>query len=334
MQLPKVTEAQRAAILAAPRTADVHRDFMADLSAMNALELGGQATGTRLPAKIGVAAWNVERCLFPVDTAAHLAPHGLDVILLSEVDSGMSRTGQRNTTAEMADALGSAYAFGVEFFEMGLGGATERQFCKDDFNELGWHGNAILSTAPFLDTKLIRLDEDGHWFVPSELYTPDPDQARIGGRMAVAAVIDSVSGPICFVSTHLESNSDAEFRHAQFQVLLDAVDAFAPDLPVLIGGDLNSGNHIPPNYAWQDETLFGLAKARGYGWDLTADGTTTRPSLITPHPSRKMKLDWFASRGLSGAARPILSSVDVSGRPLSDHDCVLCDISPTRAQPS
>ncbi|MEL7471557.1 MAG: endonuclease/exonuclease/phosphatase family protein, partial [Pseudomonadota bacterium] len=326
--LQPISEAERAAILQTSRTGAAHRKLMATLPAMNALELGGTANRTTLPARIGVAAWNVERCLFPEETAKHLAPHGLDVILLSEVDNGMSRTGQRNTTAEMASALGCAYAFGVEFFEMDLGGPTERAFCKDDFNAFGWHGNSILSTAPFQATQLIRLDQDGYWFCTGPGSAGNEEQPRVGGRMAVAAIIESEAEPICFVSTHLESNSGHEFRHAQFTVLLDAIDAFAPGLPVLIGGDLNTGNHLPPDFDWRNETLFALAEARGYRWDLTAEGTTTRPSLITPHPGRKMKLDWFASRRLPGSSRPTLSSVDATGRPLSDHDCMLCDIAP------
>lgn len=294
---------------------------------MQALEEAGVPSRTILPAQIGVAAWNLERCLFPEESAAHLAPQSLDVFLLSEMDSGMARTQQRNTSAEMAAKLGCAYAFGVEFFELGLGGATERAFCTDAFNMLGWHGNAILSTAPMARTLLIRLDQDGHWFVPGRGRAIDPDQPRMGGRMAVAAVIESEKGPICFVSTHLESNADAAFRHEQFTVLLDAIDDFAPGLPVLIGGDLNTGNHMPPHYNWRDETLFDLATSRGYDWSLTAGGHTTRPSLITRHPKRRMKLDWFASRSLSGDARDTLASVSRDGRPLSDHDCVLCTVS-------
>lgn len=325
MTLTPVTDAQRAAIIAAPRSTKAHRGLMAALPAMSGLEVGGQATHTALPADIGVAAWNLERCLFPSDSAAHLAPHGLDVILLSEMDSGMARSAQRNTTAEMAAALGCAYVFGVEFHELGLGGPSERHFCKDDHNQLGWHGNAILATAPFLATRLIRLDDAGHWF-GTESGAADPDQLRVGGRMAIAATIQTAQGPVCFVTTHLESNASAAFRHAQMTVLLDGIDAFAPGLPVLIGGDLNTGNHMPPDVDWRGETLFALAEARGYTWDMTAPGMTTRPSLITPHPKRQMKLDWFAARGLSGTARPTLSSVDGDGRPLSDHDCMLCDV--------
>lgn len=323
-RLPPVTSEQRDALLAAPRTAEAHRALMADVMAMNAVQLGGQTDRTTLPAKITVAAWNVERCLFPADTAAHLGVLAPDVVLLSEVDHGMARTGQRHTTAEMAEALGMAYAFGVEFHELDLGGATERAYCTDDFNALGWHGNAILSSVPFDAVTLIRLDDHGHWFSTDS--GADPDQPRLGGRMALAAIVPTERGPICVVSTHLESNAGPAHRHAQFEILLNAVDGFAPNIPVLIGGDLNTGNHMPPEFDWRKETLFALGRDHGYNWDFTAEGMTTRPSLITPHPERVMKLDWLAGRDLMAQDKGILSSLDATGRPLADHDCAWCRI--------
>lgn len=323
--LPPVTDAQKAAINAAPRTADAHRALLADLPAMQAVQLGGQARAAQLPATISVAAWNVERCLFPQQTARHLAPLAPDVVLLSEVDHGMARTGQRHTTAEIAAALGMAYAFGVEFLELDLGGATERAFCTDDFNALGWHGNAILSSVPFDAVMMVRLFDHGHWFAgPADKV--DSNQPRVGGRMALAAILPTVAGPICVVSTHLESNADVTHRHGQFEILLDAVGVFAPDMPVLIGGDLNTGNDAPPDYDWRAETLFDLGRSRGYDWGFTADGTTTRASLITPHPTRQLKLDWLAGRNLTCTETGILTSLSDDGKPLSDHDCVYCRV--------
>jgi len=319
--LPAVTSDQRAEIMAAPRTTTAHRSLMASLSAMNALQVGGQATATQLPAQITVAAWNVERCLFPEETAAHLGPITPDIVLLSEVDCGMARTAQRHTTEEVARALGMTYAFGVEFHELDLGGPTERAFCTDDFNTTGWHGNAVLSSVPFERTALIRLDDHGHWFTP-ESGAADPEQPRVGGRMAIAAVVPTERGPICVVSTHLESNSAADHRQVQFEILLQEIDAFAPGMPVLIGGDLNTGNHLPPDFDWRRETLFALAEDQGYSWAFTAEGDTTRPSLITPHPDRKMKLDWLAGRGFTPIDKGVLSSISATGTPLSDHDCV------------
>ncbi|WP_170464812.1 endonuclease/exonuclease/phosphatase family protein [Ruegeria arenilitoris] len=322
-ELPAVTDDQRGRILAAPRTAQSHRKLLSELPAMNAVQLGGAASTEQLAEEFTVAAWNVERCLFPEATAAHLSKLSPDVVLLSEVDHGMARTAQRHTTEAVAAELGMAYAFGVEFHELDLGGPTERAFCSDSFNTLGWHGNAILSSVPFERTALIRLDDHGHWF-SADAGAADPDQPRVGGRNAIAAIVPGVKGPICFVSTHLESNADAAHRHQQFDCLMDAIDAFALGLPVMIGGDLNTGNRLPPDFNWQRETLFTLAEERGYSWAFTAPGTTTRPSLITPHPDRVMKLDWLAGRDLTCCDNGVLTSISDEGTPLSDHDCVWC----------
>lgn len=324
--LPPVTDADHARILAAPRTSAAHRDLMASLPALNAVQVGGTASGVALPGEVSVVAWNIERCLFPAASAAHLAPLAPDIVLLSEVDCGMARTAQRHTTADMAGAMGMAYAFGVEFVELDLGGPTERHFCTDDFNAQGWHGNAILSRVPFDRVTMLRLCDHGHWFASDDL-DADPDQPRVGGRMALLAVVPGAAGPMCFVSTHLESNAAGPHRSAQFAALLDAVDAFAPGLPVLIGGDLNTGNHVPPDFDWRGEGLFAEAESRGYRWDFTPAGMTTRPSLITPHPTRVMRLDWFAARGLASTHSALLASVGPDGTPLSDHEAIHCRVS-------
>ena len=324
--LTEVTEEQKAQIIASERTTKRHGDFLTALPAMRQLEIGGRGSRSLLPVSFSVAAWNLERCLFPQRSARHLMGRHPEVILLSEMDKGMARTGQQNTIAKMAEALDMHYAFGVEFFEMGLGGPTERAFCSDDTNQQGWHGNGILSSVPFEKLALIRLDEKGHWFSLDANPDADPDQPRIGGRMAVAALLLTEMGPLCVVSTHLESNTGAAHRLAQFGQLLDAVDAFAPDVPVIIGGDLNTGNHMPPDYDWRGESLFDLGRERGYHWELTAQGMTTRNSLITPHPKRRMKLDWFAARNVRGNALSLLEAIDSEG-PLSDHECILCQVS-------
>ncbi len=322
-ELPPVTPDQQSRIVNSPRTSDAHRALLAELPAMNAVQTGGCASARQLDATVSVAAWNLERCLFPQDSAALLAPLAPDIVLLSEVDHGMARTGQRHTTEEIAEALGMAYAFGVEFYEMGLGSPTERPFCQDAENLYGWHGNAILARAPFQKLTMVRLDDHGHWFASDEL-DADPEQPRVGGRMALLAVVETDGGPLCVASTHLESNANADHRAAQFHLLLDAVDGFAPDMPVLIGGDLNTGNHMPPDFDWRGETLFDQALARGYNWDFTPEGDTTRASLITPHPSRKMKLDWIGGRGLSPMDTALIPALSPQGRPLSDHDPVWC----------
>jgi len=319
--LPHVTPEQREAIVSAPRTTQVHRAFMADIPAMSMVETGGAATDATVPQVFTVAAWNLERCLFPEKSAALLASQSPDIVLLTEMDCGMARTAQRHPTADVASALGMHYSYGVEFFEMGLGGDTERPYCVDSHNEAGWHGNAVLSRAAPLSSVLIRLDDHGHWFVDGD-FVVDRNQPRIGGRMAIATIIPTDAGNICVASVHLESNGDSAHRAAQTERLIEALDQFAPDLPVLIGGDLNTGN-TRDNPDWRDEALFDLARVNGYSWDNNAEGTTTRPSFLTPHPTRKMKLDWFASRGLSMDGAGIVPALDPNGEPLSDHELVV-----------
>ena len=324
-ELQTVSPDDRTRIHVAPRTSAAHRGLLASLPGMNAVQCGGTARAARLPERFPVLAWNLERCLFPEDSAARLAQIAPQVVLLSEMDHGMARTKQRHTTADMAQTLGMTYAYGVEFFEMDLGGETERALCEDDFNARGWHGNAILSAVPFEKVTMIRLDDLGHWFTQDA--DVDAGQPRVGGRNAIAAVVPTASGPLCVVSTHLESNADGPHRAEQFDVIMAAVDAFAPSLPVVIGGDLNTGNHMPPDFDWRSEALFANAEARGYDWSFTADGMTTRPSLITPHPARQMKLDWICGRGVGCVSKGILPSVDPAGRPLSDHDAVFASVS-------
>lgn len=315
-----VSATDRSRIMAAPRTSAAHRALLASLPGLNAVQQGGTASVQQLSRVFPIVAWNLERCLFPQDSAAHLSGIAPQIVLLSEMDHGMARTKQRHTTADMAQTLGMTYAFGVEFYEMDLGGPTEQAFCDDDFNACGWHGNAILSAVPFERVTMIRLDDHGHWFTPDA--GGDAGQPRVGGRNAIAAVVPTINGPLCVVSTHLESNADGAHRAKQFDLLMAKVDAFAPGLPVVIGGDLNTGNHMPPDFDWRAEALFANAEARGYDWSFTADGMTTRPSLITLHPARQMKLDWICGRGVTCLSKGLLASLDPSGRPLSDHDAV------------
>ena len=266
------------------------------------LQTGGTPTATlRWP--LTVAAWNLERCLFPAESAAHVAARDADVVLLSEMDDGMARTAQRDTTAEVAAALGMGYAYGVEFHELDLGGQTERHFCTDTQNARGWHGNAALAAAPFARTALVRLDDHGHWFVP-EAGATDPGQPRVGGRLAVLGCWRSRAPRSASPPPTSRATRTPPHRAAQTTVLLDAIDAFTGDAatPVILGGDLNTGNHLPPDFDHRDETLFDLARTRGYHWDANPPGTTTRRSLITPHPTRAMKLDWFRLPRAGGGA--------------------------------
>ncbi|QLL63681.1 endonuclease [Sinorhizobium mexicanum] len=291
---------------------------MGRLETMNTIEIGG-APPVRGPLAfpLCVAAWNLERCLFARESAARLRATGASLVLLSEMDNGMARTGQRHPTAEIAAALSMQYAYGVEFIELGLGSDEEREFCKDDFNEKGFHGNALLSATLLARPFMLRLWGERPWF------TNGGDQPRIGERLAIGAMIETPAGPFVAVSTHLESAAKPAYRERQAKELIEALDVAFPGLPILIGGDLNTGNHAGGDF--EAEGLFAMSAARGFtrhGGPI--GGMTTRPSLITRRPKRAMKYDWFLSRGLRIGESRIIHSLDPSGRPLSDHDLITC----------
>ncbi|MGF6155045.1 endonuclease/exonuclease/phosphatase family metal-dependent hydrolase [Ensifer sp. KUDG1] len=307
----------RASFAEIVRTIAAHDAAMAARPEMNSVEVGGTpSSAAPLAFPFTVAAWNLERCLFAPESAAHLAETGAPVVLLSEMDNGMARTGQLHPTAEVADTLGMQYAYGIEFIELGLGSDTEREFCEDDFNAKGFHGNALMASVPLGRPFMLRLWGERLWFT-------DGEQPRLGERMAIGAVIETEAGPFVAVSTHLESATTAVYRERQVKELIDALDDAFPGLPLLIGGDLNTGNHAGGDF--EAEGLFAVSASRGFtrhGGSL--DIMTTRPSLITRWPERAMKLDWFLSRGLKIGETRIIPSLDETGRPLSDHDLITC----------
>ncbi|MCG7494807.1 endonuclease/exonuclease/phosphatase family protein [Thalassobius sp. Cn5-15] len=325
-QLRPVSQAQFQQIRTAPRTAEAHSQLMQQIEAMQDMEQGGQGTLPALPRQFTVAAWNIERGLDPVGIAAALRPHAPAVVLLSEADKGMARTHQRDVTADIAAELNMHYLYGVEFLELGLGSDQEQARSLENRNALGFHGNAVLSCTPIVRASLVRLYDGGHWFQIGPDSAGDLSQPRIGDRMAILAELATEAGPICVASLHLESNAEGPFRAVQFDRLMDAIDQFAPDLPVIIGGDLNTGNTSYPDFDWRGEELFQIAGVRGYSWAGTPDGMTTRPSLLSPKPKGAMKLDWFAHRGLTAAPVGVMPALDTHGTPLSDHDAIMCGV--------
>lgn len=320
---PTVVSPQRRTELAdGSRTLEAHAAALLSTPAMTEIRRGGKATEATLSFPLTIGAWNLERCLMPEQSAAVLAREGAALVLLSEMDSGMARTGQRDTTAVMAGELGMEFAYGVEFLELTLGAAHEVTRSQDRDNALGFHGNAVAARVPLHSPCLIRLDDDARWYLDPAL----SEQARIGGRVAIAARVETESGPILAVSTHLESNSLQDFRALQMERLLDAIDSLAPDLPVILGGDMNTGNKMP-EADWRAEGLFELVRERGYEVHGGApEGFTTRKSLLSMAPTRQMKLDWFFTRGLDVTQSSIVPALDDEGTPLSDHELMICEL--------
>lgn len=313
------TREERDRLVGLERTEANHAAAMAGLICLQRVEAPVTKHAEVLSFPLTVAAWNLERCYAVEKSAELLKREGADIALLSEVDNGMARTGQRHTSRDVAAELGMAHAFGVEFLELELGDGVELEFCKDDFNLHGFHGNAVLARAALQAPAMIRLEAHGHWF------TPETPAKRIGTRCAIATAVMTTEGPLYAVSVHLENRGDASYRLAQVKGLIDAIDHLAGETPVIIGGDLNTG--LADNGDFEKETLFAHAYGRGFERHGGPIGqTTTRASRVTRSPRGQWKLDWFLTRGVVVEESRIVPSVAPDGEVLSDHDMVVAKV--------
>lgn len=311
----------------AASTRTEHHRLARLLPALSAVEDQPPPENPPLADTLRIAAWNAERLKYRDASARLMREIAPDVLLLSEADIGMARSGNHHTVRDLADDLGQGYAYGVEFLEFGLGDERERVWHAGETNAVGFHGNAILSRFPLLEPAVIRLDDGAVWWVEETR-----GQRRLGWRMAVAARVETARGPLLAVCVHLESKTDAADRAAQVTRLLDGVDAIAKGLPVVLGGDFNTGElpslpgggYLPAASVEEREPLFRIMRERGFDWAACNDGLATqrmRPDG-TPVPPFT-RIDWLFSRGAEASHSRTVPAIDAAGSAVSDHDVVV-----------
>lgn len=302
---------------------DAHDRFAAQVPALAAVEHRPAEEEWPVGPRLRVAAWNAERLKYHAPSAALLRAAGADVVLLTEADIGMARSGNRHTVRDLAEALGMGWAYGVEFVELGLGDSRECEWHADEDNRCGLHGNAILSRHKLLDPVIIPLDAGGTWFAGRS-----GNQRRLGGRMAMAARLDTPR-PLWLVAAHLESHSDAADRGRQGERLVAAIDRLVPaGAGVVLGGDFNTteiaGSLDSPEAA---EPLFAVLRDAGFDWQrCNAPGPTqrTRPDGTPVAPFAK--LDWLFTRHAEAEAPETIPAVDAAGAAISDHEVVAATV--------
>jgi len=187
--------------------------------------------------EIVVLAYNILRG-FEVDAQLDMLTSGVDfpvpdVLLLSEVDRGCQRTEFRNIARDYAERLGYYYVYVTEFVELpsdrGLSGPYDPPICE--------HGNAIVSRFPLGNVRQIRHAQNRSWYTPPG--ASDPDEPRLGGRIAIAADAKVGSRLVRLYALHLESTLSAlDIRDAQAEEI--AADSEGLSYPVIAGGDLNT----------------------------------------------------------------------------------------------
>ena len=307
-----------------------HDRFLKRIEALHALELGPPRAAPECPARLRMAALNAERMKHPEAVRQLMNRAGAHVLLLSEVDVGMARSGNVHTIRELIGSMGEGYVYGVEFVELDLGDTGEMRRHAGERNACSLHGNALVSSLVFEQPHLIPLEESGRWFGGFK-----GAQRRIGGRIALAARMAHAPRPLWCVSLHLESKTDPADRQMQVRNLLRALEGLAPDEACIIGGDFNTkalprgeeGRAFLLEKPERHEPLFADLREAGFSWaGANLARPTQRDGPAKTHSRPFSKLDWFFVRGVSAENPQVIASVDQRGEPISDHEMIVVDL--------
>lgn len=192
-------------------------------------------------------AWNVERGI-ELDRqiqALRSDPYlcEADVLLLTETDLGMARSGNRNVAQEIARALGWYYAFVPCYLNLAKGSGLE--YHAEGENHLGLHGNAIVSRYPLWNVRAVFLKNGVDKMAGRE--------KRLGRQAAVIADVEFPNFTVTAVSSHLDANSSQRHRAQQMRDILSGLDArhrVDGTRRAVIGGDWNTTTYNSSTPAW------------------------------------------------------------------------------------
>jgi endonuclease/exonuclease/phosphatase family metal-dependent hydrolase len=258
----------------------------------------GDFTRAVAPAKPAyrIIAWNLERGIqYDAQLEAfrsHAYLQTADVLLLTETDLGMARSQNRAVAQELARELEMHYAFIPCYLNLAKGSGVEYHAAGE--NDLGLHGNAILSRYPIRRVQAIPLKNGIDKMAGRE--------KRLGRQHALAADIDFPNYGVTAVSVHLDTQSTQRHRRDQMR---EVIEGLVTDRPVVLGGDWNTTtynasrafyaimgywlrlfmgvenvirNHFLHPYRHFEKELFALLESRGFDYrrsNVLGERTTT-----------------------------------------------------------
>jgi endonuclease/exonuclease/phosphatase family metal-dependent hydrolase len=240
---------------------------------------------SRKTLQLRAVAWNIERGTRFEGVLRELREHpqmrDSDILMLTELDYGMARSGNRFVAREIAQALELNYAFAPCYLALNKGSGLESEVSGENTQAL--HGNALFSRYPLKRAHSIAL--------PNGKDKMKGKEKRLGNQSVVIADIAHPLGELRAVSLHLDAHSTQRHRYRQMRLVLDHLETLRPSLPVLIGGDWNTstynskralysivgfwrrviigvrniveGHYIYPD-RWFERGLFGELERRGY----------------------------------------------------------------------
>jgi len=193
----------------------------------------------RLQSFVRVVEWNIERGTNLVGIIDVLNSHPVlrfsDLLLLNELDDGMTRSGDVNVPFELSKAIEAHAVFGIEYLELTKGVGHEANLPGENSRAL--HGNAILTRHKISRPEIVPLPRCENNFEGKE--------RRIGGRIGILLNIDIAGTMLTVGNTHLDVVNTPRCRGKQMRAMLEAVDlrlrAESPENQVaIVGGDLNT----------------------------------------------------------------------------------------------
>ena len=256
----------------------------------------GVASGSTRP-YLRATAWNIERGLRLAGIIRVLQEHPQlsqsDLILVTELDYGMTRTQNRFVARDLAVALEMDYAFAPSYMNLNKGAGLEANSPGENTQAL--HGNALFSRFPIREAHSLAL--------PNGKDKMKGGEKRLGCQRAVLALVDHPLGTLRAVSVHLDAHCTQRHRQHQMKLILEHLEGWNPSLPTLIGGDWNTStynsknaaysilgyarrvlmgvrhvleNHYPFPDRWFERHLFREIERRGYRYrDLNEPGVCT-----------------------------------------------------------
>lgn len=185
-------------------------------------------------------AWNIERGNRFEGIVKALKNHpqlkDKDILLLTELDYGMARSGNRYVAQELAKELEMNYAFAPVYIALQKGSGVEANVEGENTKSL--HGLAILSKYPLKNLQTVDL--------PNSKDKMHGKEKRLGYLRALIADVEHPAGEFRAVSLHLDAHSSRAHRRRQMKIVLDHLETLS-DLPTIIGGDWNTTTYNAQN---------------------------------------------------------------------------------------
>jgi len=273
------------------------------LKVLRSYELASQEAAPAAEPYYRAVAWNIERGIRFDEILHFLKNHPMmskaDVLLLTETDLGMARSGNRNVARDLARALGMNYFFAPSYLNLEKGSGTEREF--EGENELGLHGNALLSRYPIHKPRVVPI--------PNSHDKMHGKEKRLGSQRALIATIDLAGKPLRIACLHVNVRSTQKKRRQEVEAVVKAINeeqqaekfdggcrgerGFAPRFEpasgsagagVLIGGDWNTSTYDSHNAT---SSIIGF-------WVRVFMGIDNMMWNHYPHPDRFFEKKLFA----------------------------------------